>query len=617
MSKLTIGPASHADDAIDHVADTFAQRVEATPPGSCPLTQQLAYLQTAQSQTCYKCVPCREGIPQMTKILTHIVDCDADEKAIDELRDMAEFVRDGSDCAIGYMAGVRILEGLDTFADEYASHTHAHRCSTDVQQSVPCETLCPAHVNIPGYISLVEKGDCAGAVAMVRKDNPFPTACAYICEHPCEARCRRILIDAPLNIRGIKKYACDHAPADTVATPAACSATGRKIAVVGAGPSGMTCAYFAALMGHTVDIFDSNAQPGGMMRYGIPAFRFPREKLDQDIRAIMGAGDIHMHCNTTVDAEKLTQLSRDYDAVYIAAGTQAPRTLDIPGANAHGVFSAVDLLHRIGDGDMPDYHGKNVAVIGGGNVAMDCCRTALRLGAAHVTVAYRRRIQDMTALPNEIRDAENEGVEMVELQSPDHIEVDDAGCAQALVTRPQKIGTVRRGRPAPSDADAPLYRIPADVVLIAVGQGPDVAAFESCGLKFSHGYIQSDAYEHVYVQDGCNMTNVFNGGDCKTGPKTVIMAIGAGKVAARNIDEFLGYHHTLNVDVSTPNPHANWREACGRVDVPLRLAHTRAHDWDCVEGSMSDEEVAQECKRCLRCDFYGPGAAVGGRRQYV
>lgn len=553
----------------------------------------------------------------MIGILKRIVDCQVGADEIDHLRTVAEFVRDGSDCAIGYTAGQTILDGIDWFKREYASHTADHRCSNDVQEAVPCESMCPAHVNVPAYVGLVANGDNAGAVAMVRKDNPFPTACAYICEHPCEAHCRRMLIDAPVNIRGVKKYACDHAPANTVPTPKPCAPSGRKIAIVGAGPSGLTCAYFSALMGHSVDVFEAHHRLGGMMRYGIPTFRFPREKLDEDIEAILNAGDITVHTETSIEGNDLERLSHEYDAVYVATGAQLARPLNIPGTDAHGVYTAVSLLHQAGDDSATRFDGRNVVVIGGGNVAMDCCRTAVRLGAKHVSVVYRRRVEDMTALENEIHDAITEGVEMVELQAPDAIEVDENGGVAALITRPQKIGPVDRGRPAPSDADAPKNRIPTDYVLIAVGQGADFDSFVDRGMQSAHGRLQTDGHLRALVDDGSDLTNVFVGGDCQSGPKTVILAVAAGKVAARNIDEFLGYHHTLNLDVSVPKAHPNWRTPCGRVEVPQRLSHVRAQDWDCIEGGMSEEEVMQECKRCLRCDFYGPGAAVGGRRQYV
>ena len=641
MSKLSIAPRAKDDARIGGFLDRQKRRVDAMPPGMCPIAQQLALLEEGALQTCGKCVPCRDGLPQLAAMMRRVLDCSAAEGELARMRELAEMVRDTSDCAIGYEAAAAVLEGMDAFADEYASHVESHACRAGVGQSVPCETFCPAHVNVPGYIALVAAGDNEGAVAMVRKDNPFPTACGLVCEHPCELRCRRTLIDAPLNIRGIKQYACEHARADKVPVPARAPETGRRIAVVGAGPSGLTCAYFAALMGHDVDVFESRDKLGGMMRYGIPAYRFPRERLDEDVNGILAVGGITVHTNAPVDAARMAELSRDYDAVYVAIGAQAGKTLRIDGADAEGVVSAVDMLGRIGDGDYPDFTGKKVVIVGGGNVAMDCARTSVRAGAAEVSVVYRRRISDMTALPAEIESAIAEGVEMVTLQSPDSIEKDDAGHVAALITQPQMIGAVKRGRPAPVAADKPKLRIPADVVLIAVGQNIVSGPFEEFGMEAEWGQFKadddlkarmkgaSDDAPEVDAVSGASLdaeaatpseelgANVFVGGDCQTGPATVIKAIGAGKVAARNIDEMLGFHHTLDCGVAAPAASPNDRTPTGRVEMIERPARERKNDYEGVEIPMSREEALQECGRCLRCDAFGAGACVGGRIQYA
>ncbi|MFR6015663.1 MAG: FAD-dependent oxidoreductase, partial [Eggerthella lenta] len=418
VAKLSIAPRSRDDARIAAHLDTFARRVEATPPGMCPLAVQLTMLQASGAQTCGKCVPCRDGIPQLAAMLKRVVDCDADEGVLEGLRALAEMIRDTSDCAIGYEAARSVLEGLDTFADEYASHLRDRSCQEGVGQTVPCETLCPAHVDVPAYIALTAAGDYAGAVNMVRKDNPFPTACAFVCEHPCETRCRRTLIDAPINIRGIKKFAVDQMPADQVAPPPRSVDTARTVAVIGGGPSGLTCAYFLALMGHRVTVFEERAQLGGMLRYGIPAYRFPRERLDEDIRGILNAGTITARCGEAVGAHEMAEIADTYHAVYVSIGAQTGKSLRIDGVDAEGVVSAVDLLGAIGDGDYPDFTGKRVVVVGGGNVAMDCARTSVRAGADEVSVVYRRRKDDMTALPAEVESAIAEGVEMIVLEAP-------------------------------------------------------------------------------------------------------------------------------------------------------------------------------------------------------
>ncbi len=612
MVRLSVAPRAKDDAKFATFLDEYERRVEATPPGMCAVAMQLDLLRAGGCQTCGKCVPCREGIAHIEALLEEVLAFDVEPDVLDEIRAQATVVRDTADCAIGWHAAEVLLAGLNTFKEEFESHVKQGQCREGVAQTVPCETLCPAHVNVPAYIALAGSGDYAGAIGMVRKDNPFPTACAFVCEHPCEDRCRRTLIDAPINIRGIKKFAVDQLAADQVATPAPDAPTGKKIAIVGGGPSGLTCAYFCALMGHEVHVLEMRKQLGGMMRYGIPAYRFPRERLDEDIRAIVSASNVTVRTECRIDAEGMRRLSEEYDAVYVAIGAQGGKTLKLDGADAEGVMSAVDLLTKIGDDEYPDFTGKNVVVVGGGNVAMDCARTSVRAGAASVTVAYRRRLEDMTALRAEIDSAMQEGVEMMTLQAPDHIEVEN-GQAVALYTQPQFIGPVKRGRPAPQKADKPLVRVPADVVLIAVGQDIESAPFEEAGMQADRTYFEAD--------DGLksvgSLDNVFVGGDCQVGPKTVIIAIGAGKVAARNIDDYLGFNHELDCGVEVPPAAANWRQPCGRVNIVERPARERKGDFDAVEVEMSTEEAFQEARRCLRCDHFGCGVLDEGRVQYV
>ena len=612
MARLSVAPRAKDDSKFATFLDEYERRVEATPPGMCAVAMQLDLLRAGGCQTCGKCVPCREGIAHIETLLEEVLAFDVEPDVLEEIRAQAAVVRDTADCAIGWHAAEVLLAGLNTFKEEFESHVKQGKCREGVAQTVPCETLCPAHVNVPAYIALAGSGDYAGAIGMIRKDNPFPTACAFVCEHPCENRCRRTLIDAPINIRGIKKFAVDQLAADKVATPAPAAPTGKKIAIVGGGPSGLTCAYFCALMGHEVHVLEMRKQLGGMMRYGIPAYRFPRERLDEDIRAIVSAGNVTVHTECRIDAEGMHRLSEEYDAVYVAIGAQGGKTLKLDGADAEGVMSAVDLLTKIGDEEYPDFTGKNVVVVGGGNVAMDCARTSVRAGAASVTVAYRRRLEDMTALRAEIDSAMQEGVEMMTLQAPDHIEVEN-GQAVALYTQPQFIGPVKRGRPAPQKADKPLVRVPADVVLIAVGQDIESAPFEEAGMQADRTYFEADDG----LKSAGSLDNVFVGGDCQVGPKTVIIAIGAGKVAARNIDDYLGFNHELDCGVEVPPAAANWRQPCGRVNIVERPARERKGDFDTVEVEMSAEEAFQEARRCLRCDHFGCGVLDEGRVQYV
>lgn len=610
MAKLSLNSALHNAE-LTPLIKSLIRRVGATPPGACPLTLQLALLKTSALQTCGKCVPCSEGLPQLARLLEQIVQCKAHEETLTSLRRTAEMVYDTSDCAIGYEAAARVLEGINLFADEYQSHISHYRCGLEVGHTLPCESGCPAHVDIPAYIAFAAEGDYASAVKIIRQDNPFPTACAFVCEHPCEAYCRRALIDSPLNIKGVKRFIVEQAPANSLASPAALPATGRRIAVIGGGPSGLTCSYYLALMGHAVHIFERRKQLGGMLRYGIPAYRLPRERLDEDIQAILSAGTTEVSLDTEIVPENLQDILDTYDAVYISLGAQNGKLLDIEGADSEGVLSAVELLERFGDDESIDFSGKKVVVIGGGNVAMDCARTAVRAAAEEVSLVYRRRKEDMTALSSEVESALAEGVEMITLEAPVAIKTDVQGHCVGLVTQPQRVSTIREGRPTPVNARKSQRTLDADVILVAIGQSVDAEGFAALGIKSTRGCF--DANEYLEIE---GHTQVFTGGDCNTGPATAIRAIAAGKVAARNIDEALGYHHSLDYSLTAPTPQSNDRTPKGRVELVERPARERKQDYRCVEESMSLEEALQECSRCLRCDYYGSGVLEGGRIQH-
>lgn len=600
------------DAAMEPHLETFKRTLDAYPVGTCPLTMELTMLHNAKIQSCGKCVPCRDGIPQLESMMSSLLDGDGTpaerEDRVEEMRALAELVRDTSDCAIGYQPATVLLEGMTTFEGEFDSHVHESRCRQDRRPVIPCVSLCPAHTDVPGYIALIEKGDHAGAVNLIRQNNPLPSACALVCEHPCEAHCRRQLIDEAINIRGLKEYAVDHAPGHEVPVPERGPDTGRRIAIVGSGPSGLTAAWFLALMGHEVVVHEANELPGGMLRYGIPNYRFPKDRLDSDIAGILAVGNIEIRCGVRIGVDlTVEQLRREHDAVYLAIGAQAGLTLDLEGIDAEGVVSAVDMLHGLVGGERPDFRGKRVVVVGGGNVAMDATRTAIRCGAEHVHVVYRRRREDMTALSHEIDGAVAEGARLSTLVAPTHIEKDDQGRVAALWVQPQMPGPHdHAGRPTPLPADKPAVRLAADVVLVAVGQGIESTHFEESALPVARRRLVAD-------ETGRVAPRVYSGGDCVTGPSTVIEAIAAGKVAAYAIDEELGYHHTIDFGIEVPRPGPNNRVPTGRVEAPLREPDERRTDFGYVGEPMTAQEAGAEVSRCLRCDHYGSGALVGGR----
>ena len=433
--------------------------------------------------------------------------------------------------------------------------------------------------------------------------------CAYICEHPCENRCKRTFIDAPVNIRGLKKMAVDNA--GIVPVPSCEKSTGKKVAVIGGGPGGLSAAYYLSLMGHKVTIFEQRKQLGGMLRYGIPNYRLPRTKLQEDIDAVLSTG-VEVKKNISVGTDiTLEDINKEYDAIYISIGAHADKKIGIEGEDAvSGITSAVEMLRAIGDEEIPDYTGKKVVVIGGGNVAMDVARSSVRLGAEKVSVVYRRRKEDMTALEEEVVGAEAEGCDILELMAPVRIEKDENGRAVGLWVAPQMISDIKGGRPSPKKAEKEEVLIPSDLIVVSIGQGIESRYFEEHGVTVKRGAIEALETSELKEHKG-----IFAGGDCVTGPATVIRAIAAGKVAAANIDEYLGFHHEITCDVEIPHAGYEDKTPCGRVEVAMRDATDRKKDFEPVEYGFSCEEACQESGRCLRCDHFGFGSFRGGREK--
>lgn len=614
MSRLTILTKDKAQVTMESMYQDLERRIVASPPGLCPVDLTRSFIKMCLAQSCGKCVPCRVGLRQLARLFDNVLDGEATEETVENIKLTAEGIYYSADCAIGYEAAKLALKSVDGCIDDFESHIYNGFCSCNSNQPVSCVKSCPAGVDIPGYIALVQQKRYADAVRLIRRDNPMPTTCAYICEHPCENRCKRTIIDAPVNIRGLKKMAVDNA--GIVPVPECEPDTGKKVAIIGGGPGGLSAAYYLALMGHKVTIFEQRKQLGGMLRYGIPNYRFPRKKLDEEIDSILSTG-IEVKKNISVGKDiSFDDITDEYDATYISIGAHADKKMGIEGEDARsGIISAVEMLRAIGDGDMPDYTGKRVIVIGGGNVAMDVARSSIRLGASKVSIVYRRRKADMTALEEEVVGAEAEGCDVLELMSPVRIKQDEEGNAIGLVVKPQMISKVSHGRPAPKAASKDEMLLESDLIVVAIGQGIETKSFEEHGIKVQRGVISALNTGNITPQDGEMSEGVFAGGDCVTGPATVIKAIAAGKVAAANIDEYLGFNHEITCDVEIPYASNEDKVACGRVEVALREAAERKNDFEPIEYGFSCEEACQEAGRCLRCDHFGFGAFRGGREE--
>ena len=607
MNRLNLYKQSAAEEAIDDVLTDVERRLYTGLFGNCHVNLVASILKLCHAQSCGKCVPCRVGLSQLGNILEDILQGRADSNSLALLEKTALSIYESADCAIGYEAASTVLKGLRTFRDDYENHVNNGKCSPQEGCSAPCVFRCPANVDIPGYISLIEAGRYKDAVRLIRKDNPFPAVCGLICEHPCETRCRRNILDIGINIRGLKRFAVENS-GGAVPVPDRAEKTGKKVAVIGSGPAGLSAAYFLSLMGHSITVYEKRNYLGGMLRYGIPGYRLPREDLQWDIDAILSTG-VEVKTGVDIGASiSIEELRKQYDAIFIAIGAHTEKWLGLEGEDLKGVMSAVQMLRAIGDGVMPDFKDKRIIVIGGGNVAMDVARSSLRLGAANVTIAYRRRQNDMTALPEEVEGAIAEGCDLLTLQSPVKIEGDKNDNICALWTQPQVIGPIERGRPIPMDADKPKERIPCDILILAIGQDIEADPFVKFGVKVKRNIIQTLSYTAIE-----GMSGVFAGGDCATGPATVIRAVEAGKVAAANIDSYLGFKHKISVDVEIPAPKAGNKKHWGRVNMREKLPSQRKDDFNIMEFGMSLEEAKQEAERCLRCDHFGYGSFRGGR----
>ena len=605
MAKLRLELYSNVDKTMDFIYREFSRRAEVSPRGTCPVELSLSFLRLCYSQTCGKCTPCRIGLGQLEKLILSLLDGEADEGTVDLIEKTAKVIADSADCEIGSEAAASVLKAVRGFREDFIAHEKTGRCTVELQSSIQCQHTCPAHVDIPGYISLTGAGRYDEALALIRKDNPFPSVCGYVCEHPCETRCRRNMVDNAVNICGIKRFAADHSHKDIRSANAA--KTGKKVAVIGGGPAGLTAAYYLTLMGHSVKVFEQREKLGGMLRYGIPDYRLPQDVLDRDIDFIISQG-IEVETNVAVeDKAQIDEIKKNYDALYIATGAHIDRKLGIEGETAENVISAVELLRDVGSGKRPDFRGKTVCVIGGGNVAMDCTRTCLRLGARHVKCLYRRRIDDMTAIREEIEDAQAEGVEMLPMQAPHHIEAGTDGKVEAFWIQPQIVGRIGNdGRPSVRNAQTDLVRIPCDYVIVAIGQAILSKPFEAIGVTINRGTLVTD-------HSSKSIDNVFAGGDAVTGPATVIKAVAAGKVAAANIDEFLGFNHEISTDIVIPSPALSNTPSCGRVQTKLKGFDSLYDNFELASEGMTEEECSQECSRCLRCDHFGLGVLKGGR----
>jgi NADPH-dependent glutamate synthase beta subunit-like oxidoreductase/NAD-dependent dihydropyrimidine dehydrogenase PreA subunit len=453
-------------------------------------------------------------------------------------------------------------------------------------KTAPCQEACPAGVDVPRYLRHIRDGRFAEALAVVRERIPFPLVCGYACFHPCESKCGRRQFDTPLAIRMLKRVAAEQGQQD-YAVPAPAAATGREVAIVGSGPCGLTAGYYLALQGHAVTVFEALGQSGGMLRFGIPAYRLPDDVVDADIHLIERAG-VKIRTGTRVaSAEAL--LSQGFDAVLIASGAWRSAKMGIPGENAPHVLDGLAFLKRVNAGAAPKL-GDRVVVVGGGNTAIDAARVSRRLGA-QVVQLYRRTRAEMPASAEEVADAIEEGVAIEYLCAPVRIDDDQVTCVRMALA-----GADASGRPRPVVVPGSEFAIPASTVIMAIGQEvevPAAVAREAKGTAAVDGRTLATS-----------VTGVFAGGDAVLGPATVIDAIAQGRAAAEAIDRFLGGSGVIDqavvpdADLSVEVPRGTARVAWRTIPIAQRL-----NGFDVVEEAYERPMAASEAMRCLSCDL--------------
>lgn len=479
-------------------------------------------------------------------------------------------------------------------------------CDHNADCLPPCQQACPAQIDIQRYLALVADGNLTAAVRVIKDRNPFPSVCGRVCPHPCEAACRRNLVDAPVAINGVKRLAADRDLfSEEPWIPTVGGPTGKRIAIVGAGPSGLSAAFYAALAGHQVTVFERQPAPGGMMRYGIPEYRLPKATLDAEIGIIEAMG-VTIRCGAALGTHlHLADLQRDFDAVYLAIGSWRATPLHVDGENSDGVWLGVNYLEKVAKGAGPV--AGTVLVVGGGNTAIDCARTALRRGARQVTLLYRRTRAEMPAEPREIADAIAEGVELVFLTAPSRIARGAEGltlrCIRMELGEPDRSG---RRRPVPIEGSEVDYT--ADLVIGAIGQSTDTQ------FLYHDLPVRLNNWGDVDIDGGTMQTSedrIFAGGDCVTGPATVIQAVAAGRRAARAMHEFVmrgyvrpepvAYNCSRGSLEDLPRAEFDALPRIPRLPAPELPAAERTSGFAEVELGYDEAGARAEAARCLKC----------------
>jgi NADH-quinone oxidoreductase subunit F len=574
---------------------------------TCMVDVAKFFLDFVVEESCGKCTPCRVGTKRMYEILDRITTGRGVEGDIERLERLGNWIKKTSLCGLGQSAPNPVLSTIRYFRHEYELHIREHKCEAGVCAKLvraPCQSACPAGVDVPGFVSLTGEKRYAEALRLHRERNPFAAVCARVCFHTCEDKCRRTTIDDAVAIRGIKRFMADQEI--TIQLPEVRENeqnAQRKIAIVGAGPAGLSCAYFLARLGYKPVVFESEHRPGGMLVQTIPAYRLPREILAREIRMIENMG-VDIRTGMALGKDFTLQSLRDqgYEAVFVGVGNPQGLKPQIPNIDAERVVDALQFLQTYNlRGSVPI--GKNIIVVGGGNAAIDAARTAVRLGAQKVSIVYRRTQGEMPAWAEEIDAALDEKIELLTLTNPKEILLKNNKVNGMLCVR-MKLGTFdSSGRRRPVESDE-SFVINADQVIIATGQTLDAESI------FSNDELTLINNSKILCDKQSGQTSVswiFTGGDAATGPSSVVEAVAGGERAAVGIDKMLtGEDHAFwrieKVNDTYFDPNAEPAKY-PRTHMLMLSAQRRIHSFDEVELVWPENEAIRQSQRCLRCDY--------------
>jgi len=573
---------------------------------TCMVDTARFFMDFIQDESCGKCVPCRVGTKRMLEILERITRGEGKEGDIELLVELGETIKKTAMCGLGQTAPNPVLSAIKYFREEFEEHIKNKYCRAGVCADLfvsPCENTCPANVNVPGYLSLIAAGRFIDAYNLIKQENPFPAVCGRICTRPCEKKCRRATVDEAVAICDLKRFVADYARKNE--TPSkndiVFPKNGKKVAVIGAGASGLTCAYYLVRIGYTVDVYESHAVAGGVLAYGIPEYRLPKKELEYEINHIKEAG-VNIFLNTEVGRDiTMDELKKKYDSIYIATGTQMPVKVNIEGEELKGVYHGIDFLKKVNFNKAIEL-GDTVAVIGGGNTAIDSARTALRKGAKKVKILYRRTIDAMPALDIEIKEAVEEGIEIIELVAPVRFIGGTDGKIKKIECVKMKLGEFdNSGRRKSVKVEGSEFYIEVDSVIPAISQYSDLPFIR----KDEIGITPWGTFKISEDTLMTTMEGVFAGGDVARGPDTVIRAIADGKKAAVSIDKYLGGSGELNKGTKIEIPQITDEDEIvehKRFPQEMLPAEKRKENFDEVVLGYHKLNAIAEAMRCLHCD---------------